>query len=61
MHALKRTDGTATAARAMPKHNVDHLYKAPETLQKFYREQSDQQHESEISKGSKRKNWQEME
>ncbi|VFT68568.1 D-lactate dehydrogenase [Escherichia coli] len=62
---VERTDaGTATAARrAVPaEHNVGHLYKAPETLQKFYRENDPTNSMNPgIGKTSKRKNWQEVE
>ena len=40
-------------------HNVGHLYKAPETLQKFYRENDPTNSMNPgIGKTSKRKNWQ---
>ncbi|MEO2939387.1 D-lactate dehydrogenase, partial [Escherichia coli] len=43
-------------------HNVGHLYKAPETLQKFYRENDPTNSMNPgIGKTSKRKNWQEVE
>ncbi len=51
---VERTDaGTASAAwRLIPtEHNVGHLYKAPETLQKFYRE-NDPTNEEYESEGS---------
>ncbi len=50
MHALKEQMLELLQQRGAQypaEHNVGHLYKAPETLQKFYRENgSDQQHES---------------